>query len=336
MAPETPHDGRRQGTPFWDRIHSLFSRQSVQQRFEEEPRRRGAIVTSAIVVSSLLWFTFTMREMHTKIVQMPLEIVNLPETQALSQLPPENVRVQIVGDGWSLLRLRINPPVIPINAEQQEVNIREAMQDLPKNVEIQSVSPSSLSLWKERRITRKVPVTLRAEIQTPVTHELLDPPTVMPDSVEISGAASVIGDIDSWPTVAETFENVRDTIQTRIALSDTLSGLVRKNVESVSLRTISKQFTEGEREIDVTVQGMPSSQLLVTLDPSSITVKYRVLFSQYQDAAEAMDFFATVSYDEIRLDQTGRIRPHLHLPDNLELRNVEMYPQTLGYYERID
>lgn len=293
-------------------------------------------VTMAIVVSSLLWFTFTMREMHTKIVQMPTEIVNLPETQALSQLPPENVRVQVVGDGWSLLRLRLRPPTIPVNAAQQEVSIRESIPELPKNVEIQSVSPTTLNLWKERRITRKVPVELRAEIETPGTHALVDTVRLMPDSVEVSGAASVVGGLDTWPTVPETFENVRDTLQTRLALSDTLSGLVQRNVDAVNLRAVSKPFTEGMREIEVTVQGMPSSQQLVTLEPSSVTVKYRVLFSQYQEAQDAMDFYATVSYDEIRLDKTGRIKPTLHRPDNLVLKDVEMIPETLGYYERID
>lgn len=337
MAQEsTQQDGTLQGTAFWDRIHGLFSRRSMRERFEEQPQRRGFVITMAILVSSLLWFTFTMRETHTKIIQMPTEVVNLPENQALSQLPPDNVRVQVVGDGWSILRLRLRPPTIPINASQQEVGIRESIPELPKNVDIQSVSPASLNLWRERRITRKVPVELRAEIETPATHDLVNPPELLPDSVEIIGAASIVGDITEWPTVRRTFENVRDTLETRVALSDTLSGLVNRNVSAVTLRAVSKQFTEGVREIDVTVQGQPSTQTLVSLEPSSVRVRYRVLFDQYQDAQSAMDFFATVSYDEIRQDTTGRVRPDLHVPDNLVLRDVEMIPPTLGYYERID
>ena len=337
MANESSQqDGRVQGTVFWDRINSLFSRRTPGHASDDEPRRRGMAVTMAIVVSSLLWFTFTMRETHTKIVQMPTQVVNLPQDQALSQLPPENVRVQIVGDGWSLLRLRVSPPTVEVNASQQEVAVREAIPELPKNVDIQSVSPATLNLWKERRITRKIPVALRATIDTPQAYDLLNPPTLIPDSVEITGAASLIRQFDEWPTARRAFKNVRDTLNTQLALSDTLEGLIAKNIQVVTLRAVSEQFTEGTREIDVTVQGQPSTQKLVSLEPSSVQVKYTVLFSQYQDAQDAMDFFATVSYDEIRLDTTGRVRPHLHLPKNLELRDVEMVPQTLGYYERID
>ena len=84
-------------------------------------------ITVSIVVSSLLWFTFTMRETHTKIIRMPTEVVDVPENQSLSQLPPDDVRVQVVGDGWSLLRLRLRPPTIPINASQNEFSVRDAI-----------------------------------------------------------------------------------------------------------------------------------------------------------------------------------------------------------------
>lgn len=325
-----------QGSALRDWLQSLFSRRAIRERFEDPPSHRGLAISAAILVSSLLWFTFTMRDTQTTILQMPTEIVNMPEEQSLSQLPPDNVRVQVVGDGWSILRLRLRPLTIPINAGDDEVNVLSTIPELPKNVDIQSVSPNRFSLWKEERVTRKVPITNRVEIDTPPTHDLVDLAMLIPDSVEISGAVSIVGEIQSWPTERLVFEDVRDTLETRVPLSDSLAGLVQKNVDAVNLRAFSEQFTEGVREIDVTVQGQPSSQTLVSLEPSAIRVRYRVLFSQYQEALDAMDFFATVSYEEIRQDTSGRIRPNLNFPDGIELRDVEMIPSTLGYYERID
>lgn len=330
-------DGAPRNSPFWERLYQLFQRRVRDEGYEDRPRRRGIAITTSIVVSSLLWFTLTMREMHTKIIQMPTEVINVPENQSLSQLPPDAVRVQVVGDGWSLLRLRLRPPTIRINATQNDVAVRDAIPEmLPKNVDVQSVSPSTVNLWKERRITRKVPISLRAEIETPRTHDLIDPPTLLPDSVEISGAASVVGDIDEWPTIRRTFEEVRDTLEARVLLSDTLSGLVSKNLEAVTVRAISKHFTEATLEIDVTVQGQPSSRQLVSLEPSTIEVRFNVVSDQYQEAMNAMDFYATVSYDQIRGDTTGQVRPDVHVPEGIVLRDVRWSPTRLAYYERID
>ena len=46
----------------------------------------------------------------------------------------------------------------------------------------------------------------------------------------------------------------------------------------------------------------------------------------------APDFFATVSYDQIREDTTGYVRPELHLPSDLIIRDPEMIPSRLQYY----
>lgn len=329
-------DGTPHSSALLERLYSLFGRRAAGEPYEEGPQRRGMAITVSILVSSLLWFTITMRDTHTRIIEMPTEVVNVPENQALSQVPAENVRVQVLGDGWSLLRLSLRPPTVPINASQSEVRITDAIPDLPKNVQVQSVSPSVVNLWKERRVTRKIQVRMDVEIDTPPTHDLVVPPAIFPDSVEVSGPASVVGELDYWPTVDQTFEDVRDTLDVRVPLSDTLQGLVAKNVEAVTLRAVSKEFTEGTREIDVTVQGQPSTQQLVSLEPSTIQVKYRVVLSQYQEAQNAMDFYATVSYDDIRNDTTGYVQPDLELPDGLVLRDVEMIPKRLGYYERID
>lgn len=292
-------------------------------------------ITLSVIVSSLLWFTFTMRETHTKVLQMPTEVVNIPENQSLSELPPDRVRVQVVGDGWSLLRLQFSPPSVPVNGAQNEVSVRDAI-DLPKNVDVQSVSPSQFSLTKERRISRRVPVELNARIRTPRTHSLIEPATIRPDSVEISGAASVVGAITAWPTQFRSFENVRDTLTARVPLSDTLSGLVTRNIEFVTMRAVSEHFTEARREVEVTVQGEPSTRQLVSLEPSRVEVSFNVVSSQYQEAMRAMDFYATVSYDVIRQDTTGRVRPILHIPEDLVIRDVRMRPERLAYFERID
>lgn len=329
-------DGSSQQAPIWERLQNLFTVRSSDERYEERPHRRGMAITMSILVSSLLWFTFTMREMHTRIIEMPTQVINVPENQALSQIPPATVRVQVVGDGWSLLRLHLRPPIMPIDASQSEVQVSDAIPDLPSNVQVQSVSPNVMNLWKERRVSRRVPVQLRADIETRGTHDLLGPPDISPDSVEATGAASVIGELDYWPTAHRLFDDVRDSLDVLIPLSDTLNGLVTKDVGAVTLRAVAQEFTEGTRDLDVTVQGQPSTQTLVSLEPSTIRVRYRVPLSQYEDAQHAMDFFATVSYDEIRVDTTGYVRPNLELPDDIILRDVEIIPQRLAYYERID
>ena len=302
---------------------------------EKRPSRKGLVITICLLISIVLWFTLTMREVYSVEVEMPTRVVNLPPDQALTSLPPGAVDVQVEGEGFQLLRLFYDLPHIPISAEDNEADLQNAIYSVPslsKDISVTSISPPAVLLQKEERVTRTLPVRLEVDLQVPSTHDLLDSLQITPDSVEVSGAASIVGDLEAWPTIRRTFEDVRDTLRVRIPLSDTLRGLVQLGTGAVTLSATAEQFTEGTRDVRVVVRSAPSGNEAITLEQPTVRVSYRVPLSQYAEAMQAPDFFATVSYEEIRSDNTGRIQPKINLPSGILLRDIEVTPPTLRYY----
>ncbi|QXD15251.1 hypothetical protein GQ464_017925 [Rhodocaloribacter litoris] len=297
-----------------------------------EPQNRGLVITVCIFTATLLWLIFTMQAVHTVSLSFPTEIRNLPPDEALVALPPRTVRVQVKGEGIQLLRLYYNPPTVPIDAGAGEINFDGVVTELAGGVQVEGVFPRTFVVRKEERTSRTVPIHARVEVRTPPAFELLGPVRLRPDSVAVSGAVSVLENLHFWPTVHRVFENVRDTLRTTVPLADTLAGLVLREFDAVEVLAVVEEFTEAVREIRVLVPGAPLGQEYVQLAPPTITVRYRVPLSQYDAAQRAEDFFATVSYDEIRADTTGRVRPRLHTPANLALRDVDYFPRTLRYF----
>lgn len=332
---EAGNDSSDSATPFWDWVQRLMPRRD-ERHFDpdDKPPRRGLEISVSVLVAFLLWFTFTMRETYTTTVLMPTMIQNVPDGEALTALPPMNVRVGVEGEAISLIRLNYNPPSVPIDASSDVVNLEEVVREMPKNVRIMSVSPSVFNLTKEPVMTLMVPIRSRVDLRTPATHDLVDPPVLDPDSVRVTGAQSIVSQLAYWPTEQRVLRDVRDSVSVSVALVDTLQGLVRRSNSSTRVRALSERFTEGMREIDVNIIGGP--ERAVSLDPRTIRVRYRVLFSQYDEAAEAAEFFATVSFDDILADTTGRVRPSLNLPSGIVLRDVEMIPPVLRYFQRIE
>lgn len=297
-----------------------------------EPQNRGLVITICILISILLWFIFSMQETHTILIELPTEIRNLPPDEALTVLPPRTVKVQVQGEGIQLLRLYYNRPVVPIDAGADEISFEDAVAELLSNVQLESVIPRTFVVRKEPRITRTVPVEPRIEIRTPPAYDLLGPIRLRPDSVAVSGAVSILENLRAWPTEHRVFVNVRDTLRAVVALADTLTGLVLREFDEVSIEAIVEEFTEAEREIRVLVPGAPLGEEFVQLSPPTIRVRYLVPLSQYDASMTAEDFFAMVPYDEIRSDTTGLVRPRLHLPEGLVLREVTFSPLTLHYF----
>lgn len=318
---------------FWGRLRSIFERERKDQGYRNTtPRHRGFAIAISVLVSALLWFVFSMQKQFTLVVDLPTAAVNLPADRALTQVPPQTVRVQVQGEGISLFRLYYNRPTYPLDTSREIVDLESSPPDLPKNVRIESVAPRTFAARTDVRITKKIPIQLRYDITTPETHEMLYPPIVIPDSVRISGARSIVEGITRWPTESFRVHELTDSLAAEVALVDTLAHLVDRELTTVTAVAVSREFTGGTREVEVIIEGAPSAEKLVTLEPPRLTVRYRVLLSEFREAERAPDFFATVQYDEIRSDTTGRIKPRLHPPANLTLRDVRWSPTSLRYF----
>lgn len=321
-----------QSPVFWERLRGLFVREEEQH--DGEKRRRAVAIAVCFLISCFLWFIFTLQDTHTVPMEIPTTVMNSGGEQALTSLPPKTVRAEIEGEGADLLRFYWQRPRVAIGTESGQVRVGDRLQaQLPRGAQLRSVSPSLLTLDREPRLTRTVPVRLRGTVKTPATHALMSEPTLQPDSVRISGARSLVESFEAWPTEPVKIESLRDSLHRRVPLADTLNGLVARYTDSVVLRAQARQFTEGMRSINVRVTGGPESS--VTLDPSSIRVRYRTLVEDFQRAQTTDQFYATVSYEQIRADTSGQVEPRIHTPPGLTIRDVEPIPSALRYYNYV-
>jgi hypothetical protein len=286
-----------------------------------------------LALSTVLWLVATLGETRTVMIDIPTTVENLSSEQALTELPPPTVDVEIEGQGLQLLMLYGNRPQASLDASLGAVDVRSALTLAEgTDLDIVSVSPQQVNVSTEPRIQRRVPIRSRLNLDLAPSHELLGPVRLRPDSVTISGAKSIVESFSLWPTKKRTIRDVRDSVSTKIALSDTLQALVDRSISSVQATARAGRFTEDSVRIDVEVSGVPSDQNLVALEPPTITVKYRVLFDQMFDAKTASGFFATVPYEKIRSDTSGFVRPEISVPSDLQIRDPEPSPSRLRYY----
>ena len=195
---------------------------------DEPPARRGLAMTLSLVVAIVMWFSFSMREEYPLTLRMPVEIVRTPDGQSLRTSPPATATVTLRGEGWTLLSLSRRVPVIRVEADVARVDLAAALQEagLPAGVEVQAVQPAVIDLDLDRQTTRRLPIRLRRDIQTDLGYDLLRPPRLSPDSVTVTGAQSLLGVLDEWPTELLQVRNVEGDLTRTIALADTFAGLL--------------------------------------------------------------------------------------------------------------
>ncbi|MEX2398242.1 MAG: CdaR family protein, partial [Balneolales bacterium] len=203
------------------------------------------------------------------------------------------------------------------------------------DVNVQNVQPMIMNIPIEDRVTKKVPIQIEVDVSFRSQYGFIGEPIIMPDSVEVSGAQTLVDDISYWYTEEMELEDVRDSIHQHIPLREP-SGLIELDVEEVLYRAEVAEFTEGEIRIDIRAEDLPEDRI-VRFSPSIVTIRYGVPIEQYASSQKITPFEASVPYQELEQDTTGFVTPIIRQQENdLELRLRSVQPRRVSYYVVVD
>ena len=320
-------------------VRGLALRLAPPQR-PDLPRHPLRAMALCGALSLLLWLVLTLRQTTTATLEAQTVVAALPRGEALASPVPETVQIVVEGTGYRLLPLVADPPRLPISATQRDVLLDAQLPALPPGVRLVGVSPRTLRLDTEASVTRRVPVALRSMVSFTPSYNFAGAVRVMPDSVEVTGARSVVEALAAWPTETLPLPRLRDSVRTDVALLDTLAGLVAKPRAGVRVVVPVAAFSGQEREIDVHVAGEANGDARggeaprYAFDPPSVRVRFRVRLGQGEAALRARDFTAVVDPDDLRRDVSGLVRVRVRLPAGVEVQeeSVQAIPDVVRYY----
>lgn len=289
----------------------------------------------ALFFAICLWLIVNMSRDFNVTVDIPVRLINLPDDVALSDPIPDYVSVNVAGEGWNLIPIYSNPPVVSVNAESERVNMQDQIRNQIgafSDLNIIQVEPSELHIEKEERATKRVPVEKRVEINVRDQYGFLSEPRIEPDSVTITGAVSKVENITSWETEEATFSDVNRSIDRSLSLKSPERG-IRIEPSEVTLKAQISEFTEAEVRVPVRTRNIPPGEA-VTYNPSSVTVRFHVPITQYTNVVDIRPFSAYVDYNELEADTTGFISPSIEMDSdlfNVRIRNFQ--PNRVTYFK---
>lgn len=285
-------------------------------------------------ISLLLWLGLTLRQPTAATMEMPVVVTSLPRGQALATPVPRTVNVVLEGTGYRLLPLFSSPPVLPIAATQRDVQLDAQLPALPVGVRLVGVTPRLLRLDTDSSVTRRVPVVVRSMLSFVPSYALSGPMRVLPESVEVTGAHSIVRRLAGWPTETAMLPTLRDTVRIDLALVDTLGGLVSRSATSARVTFPVAAFSGQTRALDIRVGRDPDTHERYTFDPPVVEARFRVRLGQGAAALASPEFYATVSADDVRRSTNGLVRVRAAVPPGLGVQpeSVVLTPEVVRVY----
>lgn len=298
-----------------------------------ENREKVIAFSVALFFAVCLWFIVNLSRDYNVTIEVPIVLSNLPSDETISSEIPETASVVLTGEGWSLISVYTNPPRVMVNAESNEVNLAEQLRSQVgalSALNIVQVRPAQLTIQRERRVRKKLPVRNRINLQFSDQFGFLSDPILSPDSVTAVGAESILDELEYLFTAETEISNINESVN-RVVQLQSMSGITFEP-STVILSLEVAEFTEAEIRVPIRTRNLPSGRA-VSYNPSSIIVRYDVPLHQFSEVQGVRLFNAYVDYSLIEEDDLGTIAPDVEIVDNsFNVRIRSFQPPRVSYF----
>jgi YbbR domain-containing protein len=206
------------------------------------PFRNLGLKLMAVVLATALWFIVAGEQQVERAMRVPLEFRNKPAHLEIVGEPPATVDIRVVGSSAILSRLDPGELVAVVDLVTARVgsrlfHMRTDSVRVPYGVEVQNLTPSTISLELETSLQRTLKVTPAVEGE-PAPGFVTGAVTSDPPSVDVIGPESHVRGLVAATTepvsIAGARANVQDTVT--IGVTDGAVRLVEPRNAAVTVR----------------------------------------------------------------------------------------------------
>jgi hypothetical protein len=302
-----------------------------------------------LALSIVAWYIRALSDTYDAEIKYPVRYTNLPPNKILSQPPPEKLLLRVRTDGYTILSTKIiyKPP---LNYNVNEFSMYSLTMDstsvytLTKyakerlsielnkkknNIEILDISPDTLFFNFSRVKKKKIPVIANIENPHFITAQqymINGEIYTIPDSIVVSGPATLIDTMRYIPTKPLIFKELNDTAEKNIQIKKHPKLIYPLNKVRVVVPV--DEFTESGFTVSLNLKNVPDSIVLKTF-PKIVKVKYITTLSNYDRITEDM-FRPYIDYNDIDIDMNSKLTIKL---DSIPpfIHNAHLTPRSAEY-----
>ena len=275
---------------------------------------RIVVFLVCLSIATTLWFLNALSKNYSAEISYPVKFINSPENRFMAEKTPTKLDLEIEGQGFTLLRLRMLP-LTPVKIDVENITRNldsnsgtykitssnltpQISAQINNEIKITKIYPEVLSIVLDSLATKTIPVELEVNINFEPQYNLKSPVSTIPQEVKITGPAILLRKISVVKTKVNIMNKLSSSIKQEIELIHPEKTTI--SPEKVNLMIEVEKYTEKELKIPIEILHKPENAQ-IKLFPSEIKVVFTVGLSRFENI-KISDFGATVDYNSIVKD----------------------------------
>jgi hypothetical protein len=254
---------------------------------------------SFLIISFLIWFLITFSKEYDTVVTYPVSYKNLPQNKLLQETPRSTIDISIKASGFKIVRTKLKNKIIKLEASELQKKKAENFYLLTRNqtVKIQKQLLSGVVLQEIIQDTiylnlgilgsKKVAIKPNLTINYHIGYDLLEPITIKPDSVVVSGSEAQLQKIKYLTLNKLSLNDVKNDFSEQVGIiNPEAQNSLNINTTKVSISGKVDKFTEGVLQIPFTIKNLPENTSLTILT-ENVEIVFIVALSNFAKVSEA-------------------------------------------------
>ncbi len=285
----------------------------------------------ALVFSCVLWFSVVLYQDYNYTLKIPVNYTNVPSTLKLTSALPEEIELNIRGNGNSILLPSLGfTDTIKVNLAEKitsgkiEFNKLIKKNNSLKQLEIVSMNPDTFSFSFIEKIEKKVPVLSNIKMKFEEGYNIHDQ-KFYPDSITLLGSPEELENITHWETESKELE-----LQNKVG-EITVNLNKNNNINVIPDQTILKYNASKYIEVTtlkkVEVINLPFNKTLRVF-PENIAIKFAIPIDEYENFENSK---IKVVLDYLKISPNYKyLVPEIQI-DNPKYKYFHLSPSKLSY-----
>ncbi len=297
------------------------------------------IILATILFATLLWGSVSMTYEYTTSVSLPVRLIKLPPQSALTKTLPKSITMKLRGTGWHLLKYTITSKkrfLIDASyfSKRSIVYTDYLISDyflLPPEITLMDSSPDSIAIEIDVISEKKIKVIPDVDIEYSDGYGQIGEASILPDSVIIRGAKSILDTLNEWTTEKKKFVETSKPLNTTLKLTEPQEYILSLEQNEINYIINVQPFAEKTFPgINIEIRLSPPNREVILIPPK-LDVIIRGSIDMLADFSSE-NLKAYIDYQYLLADSTGYIQPEISIPDGLKI--VRKQPDQFQYIIR--
>lgn len=277
---------------------------SLKQKLVGRTSRKDLLLkVISLCLGTLLWYLVVGEDQVDMNIQVPMEILNLPENLVISNQFKKELDVTIRGPRSIIQELRnrnISRPVDLSKAQPGSIVIKN-MKDsipLPRGITVLQLQPANITLSIDQLIQKTIPIHTVTEGEVTPGYKLRQI-TLDPDKIVVSGPQTTLNSVLSLKTYVINLDGLNHsiTLPVHLNLTPEFINLIGETIVVAKIEVQEKLVTKKVGKIPINVKDAGRA---VLVEPHTISVVAEIPENLVRDTPEpAMLFRAYVNAKDV-------------------------------------